>query len=74
MGCLAFQDQRVHQENRDLQGHQEIKDPQVQLVFLVLMGLVVILVLMALQDLMAHLAKMVFLDKGVTEELLVQKV
>lgn len=73
-GCQAFQDQRDHQENRDLQVNLETKDPQVQSVFLVLMDLVVILVLMALQDLMAHQAKMVFLDKEETEETLVQKV
>lgn len=72
--CLDFQDLRVHQENRDPQDNLEIKDPQVQLVFLVLMDLVVILVPMALQDLMAHQAKTVFLDKGETEETPVQRV
>lgn len=72
-GCQAFQDQRVHQENRDPQEHLEIKALQVQLVFQVLTDLVVILVLMVLQDLMVRQARMVFLDKGETEEILVQK-
>lgn len=73
-GCQAFQDLGVHQENRDPQEHLEIKAPQVQLVLRVLTDLVVIQVLMALQDLMAHQAKMVFSDKGETEGILVQKV
>lgn len=73
-GCQACPDLRVLQESRDLQDNLEIKDPQVQLVLLVLMDLVVILVPMVLQDLMARQAKMVFLDKGETEEILVQKV
>lgn len=73
-GCQAFPDLRVHQENRGPQEHLEIKAPQVQLVFLGLTDLVVILVLMALQDLMARQAKMAFLDKEETEEILVQKV
>lgn len=73
-GCQDFQDLRVHQENRDPQEHLEIKAPLVQLVLLVLMDLVVILVQMALQDLMAHQAKMEFWDKEETEEILVQKV
>lgn len=72
--CQAFQDLRVHQENRDPQDQLAIKAPQVQLVSLVLTDLVVILVLMALQDLTAHQAKMAFLDKEETEEILVQKV
>lgn len=73
-GCQAFQDLRVHQENRDLQEDLEIKAPLVQLELLVLMDLVVILVLMVLQDLTAHRAKMEFWDKGETEEIPVQRV
>lgn len=73
-GCQAFQDLRVHQENRDPQEDLEIKAPLVQLVLQVLTDLVVILVQMALQDLMAHQAKMEFWDKGETEEIPVQKV
>lgn len=69
----VFQDQRVPQENRDPQALLEIKALQVQLVFLVLMDLVVILVLMVLQGQMAHQERMVFLDKGETEEILVQR-
>lgn len=69
----VFQDQRVPQENRDPQALLEIKALQVQLVFLVLMDLVVILVLMVLQGRMAHQERMVFLDKGETEEILVQR-
>lgn len=71
--CQAFQDQGVHQENRDPRDHLERKAPQVQLVLLVLMDLVVILVLMALLDLTAHQARMVFLDKEEPKEILVQK-
>lgn len=74
VGCQAFQDQRVHQENRDPPGKLETKDLLVQLVFPVLTDLVVILVLMALQDLMALQERMVFLDKGETVEILVQRV
>lgn len=73
VGCRAFQDQRVHQENRDLQDQVETKAPQVQSVFLVLTDLVVILVLMVLQDLTVHQERMVFLDKGETEEILVRR-
>lgn len=73
-GCQVFQGQRAHQENRDPQDQLEIKVHQVQLVFLVLMDLVGILVLMVLLDLMAHQEKMVYLDKGETEEILVQRV
>lgn len=73
-GCQAFQDLGVHQENRDPQEHLEIKALQVQLVLLVLTDLVEILVQMALRDLMALQAKMVFLGKGGTEGILVQKV
>lgn len=58
-GCQAFRDLGVPQGNRDPQEHPEIKAPQAQLVFLVRPDLVVILVLMALQDLMARQAKMV---------------
>lgn len=74
MECQAFQDLRAHQENRVQQDNLEIKDPQVQLVFLVRTDLVVILVLMVQQGLMAHQAKRVSLDKGETEEIPVQKV
>lgn len=73
-GCPACQDQGVHQENRDLQDKLERRDHQVQLAFPVLMGPVVILVLMALQDPTAHRAKTAFSDKGETEEIPVQKV
>lgn len=74
VGCRVFQDQRVHQENKEPQDQLEIKVLQAQLVLLVLMDLVVILALMVLQDLMVHQAKMVFLDKGETGEILAQKV
>lgn len=74
MGCRVFQDQRVHQENRDLRDQLEIKALQVLSVFLVLTDLVVILVLTVLQGLTDHLEGMVFLDKGETEEILVQRV
>lgn len=60
VGCRGFRDLGVPQENKDPQEHLEIKAPQAQLVLLALKDLVVILVLMALQDQMAHQAKMVF--------------
>lgn len=71
VGCQVCQDQRVHQENRDPQDQLEIKAPLVQWVSLVLTDLVVILVLMVQQGLMAPQERMVFLDKGEIEEILV---
>lgn len=71
VGCQVSQDQRVHQENRDPQDPLEIKAPLVQWVYLELTDLVVILVLMVLLGLTDPQERMVFLDKGETEEILV---
>lgn len=68
VACLDFQDLVVHQESREQRVRLETKDPPDRWVSQGPTDLVVIPVLMGLLDLTAHQARMVFWDKGGTEE------
>jgi len=69
VGCRDFPDQRAHQENRDQQEHLGTKAPPVPSDRQAQTDLVEMLVLMGRLGLMVHQAKMVFWDKGGTEEM-----